>query len=158
MYIPKDKNDIVLVADDNYTADQQWTDLNAFIEGNDYLNDNRGSIVERNALRMPFEHTLDLKFMQEFKFKVSADRENKIQLTFDIFNFTNLLNKDWGRMHSSRGDYGNYRVLKFRDYEADGTTPTYTYVNKSDDETYGIVDGRLQSSRWQAQIGVRYIF
>lgn len=158
MYIPKDKNDIILVTDGAYSTDQQWNDLNAFIEGNDYLKDNRGNVVERNALRMPFEHTLDLKFMQEFKFKVSADRENKIQITFDIFNFTNMLNKDWGRMHYSLGDYGTYRVLKFKGYQADKTTPTYSYSNKSGAETYGIDDSGLQSSRWQAQIGVRYIF
>jgi len=164
MYIPKDRNDIVLVdiTDKNgiviSSADEQWEDLNAFIGGNDYLKENRGSVVERNALRMPFEHTLDLKFMQEFKFKVSADRENKIQLTFDIFNFTNLLNKDWGRTHYALGDYGAFRVLRFEGYEDGTNTPTYTYINKSGDETYGIDDSGLQSSRWQAQIGVRYIF
>ncbi|WP_439185147.1 TonB-dependent receptor [Carboxylicivirga taeanensis] len=158
MYIPKDRNDIVLVDNDDYTADQQWNDLNAFIENDKYLSDNRGKVAERNAQRMPFEHTIDLKFMQEFKFKVSADRVNKIQITFDIFNFTNMLNKDWGRMYYSLGDYGTYRLLRFEGYQADGTTPTYTYINKSGDETYGIDDRGLQSSRWQAQIGVRYIF
>ncbi len=158
MYIPKDQSDIVLVDDGEYTAAQQWNDLNAFISGNDYLNDHRGEVMERHAQRMPFEHTIDLKFMQEFKFKVSPDRENKIQITFDIFNFTNMLNKDWGRMHYSLGDYGVYRLLEFQGYQEGTNTPTYTYINNSGDETYGIDDSGLQSSRWQAQIGVRYIF
>ncbi|TAJ13627.1 TonB-dependent receptor [Marinilabiliaceae bacterium JC017] len=158
LYVPKDRNDILLVDDGDYTADQQWEDLNMFIENNKYLSDHRGERVERHAQRMPFEHIVDLKLMQEFKFKVSANRENKIQLTFDIFNFTNMLNKDWGRMHYSLGDYGTYRVLKFIGYKEGTNTPTYQYINEEGDNTWGIDDRGLQSSRWQAQIGVRYIF
>ncbi len=158
MYIPENQNDIVLVDDGDYTAAEQWNDLNAFINGHKYLNDHRGEVAERNSQRMPFEHTLDLKFMQEFKFKVSANRENKIQITFDIFNFTNMLNKDWGRMYYSIGDYGVYQMLEFQGYQANGTTPTYSYYNKNGNKTYGIDDSGLKSSRWQAQFGVRYIF
>ncbi|MCW3805654.1 TonB-dependent receptor [Plebeiibacterium marinum] len=158
MYVPEDQNDIVLVDDGDYTAQAQWNDLNSFINDHKYLDEHRGEIVDRNSQRMPFEHTLDLKFMQEFRFKVAANRENKIQITFDVFNFTNMLNKDWGRMHYSIGDYGVYQVLKFQGYQADGTTPTYSYYNKNGNKTYGIDDSGFKSSRWQAQIGVRYIF
>lgn len=158
LYVPGDRNDIVLVDADGYSAAEQWNDLNRFIEDNDYLSSHRGEIVERNAQRMPFEHTLDFKFIQEFKFKVSADRENKVQLSFDIFNLTNLLDRDWGRMYYSLGDYGTYRVLKFTGYQEATNTPTYQYINEKGNDTWGIDDMGLQSSRWQAQIGVRYIF
>ena len=96
--------------------------------------------------------------MQEFKFKVADNQENKIQVSIDIFNLTNMLNSSWGRMYYALGDYSNYQVLQFMGYKADGTTPTYTYYNKSGNETWGIDDSGLQSSRWQAQLSIRYIF
>jgi len=165
LYIPKDENDIILidVLDKDkvtviYSADQQWSDLNAFIEGNEYLSDNRGKTVDRHPHRMPFENIFDIKITQEFKFNVAADRENRVQISFDVFNVGNMINKDWGRMHYALGDYNAYQLLKFEGYQADGTTPTYTYINKMGKDTWGIDDSGLQSSRWQAQIGVRYIF
>lgn len=168
LYVPKDQNDIVLIdvtdVDENgaafvsYSAAQQWADLDAFIKDNKYLNDHRGEVVERHAQRMPFEHIFDLKITQEFKFKVSADWENRLQISFDVFNVGNMINKDWGRMHTAVGDYNTYRVLKFEGYVSGTKTPQYTYINKSGKDTWGIDDAGLQSSRWQAQIGVRYIF
>lgn len=163
IYIPKDQNDIKLVDvvtnnEVSYSAEQQWADLNNFIEGNSYLKSNRGKYSERHPQRMPFENIIDLKFVQEFKFKVSSDYENRIQIGLDIFNFTNMLNKDWGRMHNALGDYNVYRLLRFAGYENDKSTPTYQYVNKEDTKTWGIDDSGLQSSRWQAQLSVRYIF
>jgi hypothetical protein len=162
LYVPKDQSDIVLVdytdGDGNVvSAADQWTLLDDFISNDKYLNDHRGEIVERHAQRMPFEHIFDLKVTQEFKFNVTPDRVNRIQISFDVFNLGNMLNKDWGRMHYGLGDYNTYRLLKFAGYQ-DGTTPTYTYSNTQTDETWGIDDSGLQSSRWQAQIGVRYIF
>ncbi len=164
LYVPKDQNDIILIdvldanGDVTYSAAQQWTDLDAFIKDNKYLNDHRGKVVERHAQRMPFEHIFDFKLMQEFRFPVSSDRENRLQVSIDIFNIGNMLNKDWGRMHYGLGDYNTYRLLRFEGYQAGTKNPQYTYINKSGKKTWGIDDSGLQSSRWQAQIGVRYIF
>lgn len=164
LYVPKDRNDINLVdivATDGTitsTADAQWASLNQFIEDHKSLKNSRGKVVERHSERLPFSNIIDLKLMQEFKFNVAPERENKIQISVDVFNFTNMLNKDWGRMYYTLGDYSNYQVLQFQGYKADGTTPTYTYYNKNANETWGIDDSGLQSSRWQAQVSIRYIF
>ena len=158
LYIPENRNDIVLVDDGDYTADQQWADLSAFIEDHKSLRKYKGKYFERGKQRLPFENVVDLKIMQEFKFHVTPERVNRIQVGLDIFNFTNFLNKDWGRMHRTVGDYNVYKVLKFAGYESDGTTPTYQYVNEKGNDTYDIDDDGLQSSRWQAQFSVRYIF
>jgi hypothetical protein len=163
LYVPKDQNDIVLVdvVEDgivSYSVADQWADLNAFISDNDYLSEHRGETVERHAQRMPFQNIFDMKITQEFKFKVSADRENRLQLSLDIFNIGNMINKDWGRMYYALGDYSTYQVLKFEGYETGTTTPTYSYINSSGSDTWGTDDSGLQSSRWQAQVGVRYIF
>lgn len=164
MYVPTSQSDANLVdvvdkeGNVTATAASQWAELDQFIKDHKSLDKSRGKIVDRHSERMPFGNIVDLKVMQEFKFKVSDSRENKIQVSLDVFNLTNMLNSAWGRMYYAIGDYSNYQVLQFQGYKDDGTTPTYTYYNKNGNETWGIDDSGLQSSRWQAQLSVRYIF
>jgi phosphoribosylformylglycinamidine (FGAM) synthase PurS component len=50
------------------------------------LNKHKGELVERHSQHMSFENIIDVKIMQKLKFKVSANRENQIQINLDIFN------------------------------------------------------------------------
>jgi hypothetical protein len=162
MYIPVDQNDIHLIdlvdADGNVTlsAEQQWADLDDFIENDEYLSTRRGDYAERNSSRAPFSNILDLHLAQDFYIDVNGKR-NTLQVTFDVFNFTNMLNKEWGRIYYVSGYYGNYPLVKFEGFEEDGTTPKFSYTKPKGD-LWGIDDAGLVSSRWQAQIGIRYIF
>ncbi|MCR1025545.1 carboxypeptidase regulatory-like domain-containing protein [Cellulophaga baltica] len=137
------------------TAAEQWTSLNAFIESDDYLSSRRGQFAERNASRSDWTHIVDLKFAQEFRFQTGKTL-NKIEFTADIFNFTNLLNKDWGVRTFT--NFNQVQLLNFEGFQGDGTTPTFTY-NESAQETTNIIDDSgLNSSRWQMQLGLRYSF
>ncbi|MGC8866483.1 MAG: TonB-dependent receptor [Bacteroidales bacterium] len=166
MYVPKNQNDIVLLdikdKDGNIilSKEQQWADLNAFIEGNEYLNSRRGMYAERNSSRTPFEHNFDLHLAQDFYINVAGKR-NTLQLTFDVFNLGNLINSDWGRKYYVSGYYGNYPLLTFQglkeDAQGNKTIPTFTF-QKPKGEVWSIDDSGLISSRWQGQIGIRYIF
>ncbi|PKP51784.1 MAG: hypothetical protein CVT92_11890 [Bacteroidetes bacterium HGW-Bacteroidetes-1] len=163
MYIPTGENDINLIdkldGDGNVTlsATQQWADLNAFIENDKYLNDNRGSYAERNSSRVPFSNLFDLRIAQDFYVNAGGKR-NTIQVAFDVFNFGNMLNKDWGRIYYASGAYyNNYPLLKFEGFESDNTTPKYSYT-KPKGEVWAIDDSGILSSRWQGQITIRYIF
>jgi hypothetical protein len=95
IYIPKDKNDIILVdangnplPKDNVAYDQ----LFAFIDNDPYLSKNKGKIAERMAARGPWSHQVDARFAVE----IPSIRGQKLEITFDILNLLNLLNKDWG--------------------------------------------------------------
>jgi len=162
MYVPVDQDDIHLVdlvdKDGNVTlsAEQQWTDLNNFIENDEYLSTRRGEYAERNSSRAPFSNVVDLHLAQDFYINVNGKR-NTLQLTFDVFNLTNMLNKDWGRIYYVSGYYGNYPLVKFEGFDEDGTTPKYSFTKPKGD-IWSIDDAGLISSRWQAQIGIRYIF
>lgn len=163
IYVPKDQNDIRLVdlKDNNgnitLSKEQQWADLNAFIENDDYLKDRRGQYVEKNHSRVPFMHIFDFRIAQEF-YITAGGKRNTLQVSLDIFNFGNLLNKDWGRLYYASGAYySNYPLIKFEGFESDNTTPRFSFTKPKGD-VWAIDDLGLLSSRWQAQLGVRYTF
>lgn len=163
MYVPKDQNDINLIdllntdGSVKLSAEQQWTDLNAFIEGDDYLSGRRGEYVERNSSRVPFMNIFDFRIAQDFYVNVGGKR-NTLQVSMDIFNIGNLINKDWGRIYYSSGAYyNNYPLVKMEGFEDDNTTPKFSFT-KPKGETWGIDDSGVLSSRWQGQISIRYIF
>ena len=106
---------------------------------------------------MTFTHIIDFKFAQDI-YVSGGDIKHTLQLTFDLFNLGNLINSDWGRMY-----YVGNKALQLIDFDgfvddANGDyTPTFTF-DAPDGDVWDIDDIGVQSSRWQAQIGLRYIF
>ena len=146
-YVPRTQAEINLLpigGTNPLTAAQQWESLNAFIDNDPYLRDRRGQYTERNGARTPWEHQFDLRISQDFGVDLAGAR-NTLQLTFDIFNVGNLLNKDWGRAYS----VNNNAVELVR------VTGTGFNFNRSNPQGYDISD---LGSRWQGQFGIRYIF
>ncbi|MCK8524169.1 carboxypeptidase regulatory-like domain-containing protein [Aquimarina sp. D1M17] len=158
IYVPADASEINLVPFTDrdgieVTPAQQWQQLNAFIEGNDYLRDRRGQYAERNGDQGPWSHVIDLRFVQDFSIKF-GDKNHTLQATADINNFTNLLNKDWGKRKFIPGTVSLINV------EQGGPNPEFTFdQSRVANGIEQITDtGRLNSSRWQMQVGLRYIF
>ncbi len=163
IYIPVNESDIHLVdISGGQTAAQQWTDLDAYISQDDYLNSRRGKYAERNASRVPWENILDLKIVQDVFVNVK-DRRQTLQITFDVFNLGNMVNKNWGRQYYASN--GNISLIKYVDRINDPATPgseetlpTFQFYKPTDNKAYYLDDSGLNSSRWQAQLGIRYIF
>lgn len=156
-YIPTSDEDIRLVdIPDGATAAQQWADLNSFIEGDDYLSQHRGEYAERNSNASPFQNIIDLHISQDFYVTTKGGKRNTLQVTFDVFNFTNMLSKNWGKQYYVSGYYNNYSLINLVGFAEDGT-PEYQFTAPKGD-VWSIDDAGLNSSRWQAQIGIRYIF
>lgn len=169
VYIPKDQSDIHLadVKDGGgnvvYSAAQQWTDLDNFISGDHYLDSHRGGYAERNGLRTPWNHELDMKLMHTWNFKISDARTNSLQVSLDIFNVLNLLSNNWGHQYFVT-NVNNYTVNFLTAVtDAHGTAPgkgnyvpTYNFVKPPFNGQYYTVDPI--SSRWQMQVGLKYIF
>lgn len=172
-YIPKDQNDIRLVDKGSYTAAQQWADLNAFIESDKYLKNHRGQYAQRNALRTPWNHELDLKLMHEFKLSKTGTGKS-LQISFDVFNLLNLLNNNWGKI-TFVTNVNNYTVnlLTFAvdptnknaanpngisiGKPSSGYQPAFTFNKPTGlNGRYYTVDP--VNSRWQGQLGVKFIF
>ena len=159
IYVPASASEINLVdvtdADGNIitSAGEQWNALDAFISDNDYLSERRGDYAEANSVRTPFETILDLKITQNFFPLLPNGTRHHVQITLDIFNFTNLLNKDWGRRYFAGG---NVFPLIQSDLNSDTGQPEFTFSDPGD--TFTIVQAGINSARWIGQLGVRYSF
>lgn len=148
IYVPRTANEIKLLDDAKIgTAAQQWTALNQFIAQDEYLSTRRGQYAERNGAKTPWEHRFDVRVSQDLGLKI-GERVHKLQLTFDVFNVGNLLNKDWGRSYF----VGNnaYSLINY-----DAKKSGYTFKAPNENKAYNISD---LASKWQGQFGVRYIF
>ena len=158
IYIPAKQSDINLIAipasgsNPAITPDQQWANLDAFISHDKYLNSHRGQYAQRNAARSPFQNQFDLQLLQEFKVKAGTS-VNRLQVTFAILNFGNMLNKKWG--HSEYASNQQFNLINYKGVV--GSTPTFTYdgSGQTNGNPYLLSD---LLSRWRGQIGLRYIF
>jgi hypothetical protein len=119
-----------------------------YIEQDEYLSSRRGQYAEKYAILAPWYSQWDVRIMQEFAFS-AGERPNRVQVSLDILNFGNLLSSDWGVKELPN----NTQPIGVS-VDANGV-PTYSFdVNLLD--TFS-PDLGLQS-RWQAQVGLRYIF
>ena len=164
-YVPKSQADINLKDNGTYTAAQQWADLDAFIGGDKYLNTRRGQYAERNGMRTPWNHDLDMKLMHEFKLS-KTNPSRTLQLSLDITNVLNLLSNNWGRVNFVT-NLNNYTV-NFLKFVADasgkspgtpstGYTPTFNFVKPTGINNHYYTLDPI-NSRWQAQFGIKYNF
>jgi len=158
LYVPADQNDITFVdqtdSDGNIinSAAQQASAFDSFISNNDYLSNRRGEYVEQNKVRTPFEHVIDLKLTQDF-FIRSGETKHTLQFSFDIFNFTNMVNKNWGRRYFVAS---NRFPLLSTVRDGDGLLQGFQFNDPGD--TFDIVQSGTYSARWNAQFGIRYSF
>jgi outer membrane receptor protein involved in Fe transport len=100
MYVPrnaKDPNEILFTGYNGTAAQQQSAAAMAdgfenFINNMGCLKNQRGKIMTRNSCRNPWVNEIDLTIAQNLGW-----RFQNVQARFDIVNFGNLLNKNWGR-------------------------------------------------------------
>jgi hypothetical protein len=157
IYIPRNKDEIVLAtsdANDTRTIDEIWNQLDAYIKQDKYLSEHRGEYAARNGATTPGSTQLDLRIMQDFYINVNGKR-NTLQLTFDIFNFGNLLNPDWGVQQTPRRS----QLLTYVGQETSSGRPVFAFpLDGGQPLTESFRNSLTLGSVWQAQFGVRYIF
>lgn len=124
--------------------------LEAYIRQDDYLSDHRGEYMERYGAKAPWRGRWDFKLLQDYNFKVAGNKTNTIQLSVDVLNIGNMINSDWGVIQQPN----NISPIGVS-VDPDTSIPTYTF-DPGLSKTYGYDASLL--SRWQAQLGLRYIF
>jgi hypothetical protein len=119
-----------------------------YINSNDYLRTHQGQVAERNAERAPWLSQIDIRISQQLPMMWNTRPE----IYFDIQNFGNLLNKDWGIIQEAAFPY-NVGVARFAGVQ-DGK---YVYQFITAPNQYIRKDVRGES-RWAAQIGFKVNF
>jgi len=158
-FVPRTQADIKLLplsasgANPAVTIDQQWTALNAFIENDPYLKTKRGEYTVRNGAEVPFQHQFDLRISQDLGGMIRGSK-NKIQLTFDVFNVGNLINKSWGKQY-----FVTNQALQLVNYVVprNPTPATTGFTFRAPASGVGYQTSPFGSA-WSGQFGVRYIF
>jgi hypothetical protein len=140
-----------------FSGPGQGEAFNRYIEQDDYLSGIRGQYAERYGALSPWRSRWDIKFLQDYNIDVGNNKTNTIQFSVDILNVGNLINSDWGLIQQPN----NVQPIGL-ETNPDGTllldsngAPTYTFDPELKD-TFGY-DSSL-ASRWQMQVGLRYIF
>lgn len=154
LFIPTDAqiDQMKFVSNKNVTIEQQKADYKAWLGSAAYLKDHRGEYYKRNADNAPWENHFDFRFMQEFSLKVGKEYHS-LQLSFDILNVGNLLNREWGL----EGNVSYYAPVAYGNLaNANGDKEYgFQFLNGSN---YKPLTNNDFYSRWRAQIGVRYSF
>ncbi|HJC95166.1 MAG TPA: TonB-dependent receptor, partial [Candidatus Phocaeicola gallinarum] len=140
--VNKDGKPLSMTAEESREAFKQW------IENDSYAKNHRGQYAERNSNLSRWEHEIDLHFAQTI---YNVQGVGKLEFTFDIINFANMLNKKWGASYSSAYNLSPLSV-EYMTTTNDGIkTAAYSY-NRAEIEKSDV------SSRWHAQVGVRLTF
>ncbi|SHO65416.1 TonB-dependent receptor [Algoriphagus zhangzhouensis] len=158
MYIPNNASELEFeeftLNGATVTAAEQASVLDAYIDQDKYLSDNRGSVAERNGAVRPWVNRFDLRFTQDILF--TSDDKNKLQLSIDILNIGNMFNSDWGvPKFAYQSTLLNYRGNN------DSGEPVYrlnTVSGTSEFPTETFRTSTSLSDTWRMQVGIRYIF
>jgi hypothetical protein len=175
VYIPTDVNDVNQIrfanlnvgsgaSAETLTAADQAAKFNELIEATPCLKEQRGKILERNSCRLPFSNNFDVTIRQNIPLVSSSQR---VAVQLDIFNFGNLLNKDWGQQQVS--PYGTFNNLTLLTHTASSSTdpatavPTVTFNYRTlDPKKTGKLDpyqvGNFVSNYWRMQLSARVSF
>ncbi|MEP3386741.1 MAG: carboxypeptidase regulatory-like domain-containing protein [Reichenbachiella sp.] len=146
IYVPTD-GEIDQMQFDTFFATEadQRAGLKSYIAQDEYLNVRRGRYAEKYSALSPWFSTWDMRVLQDFYIG-----EQTLQLSLDILNIGNLISNKWGvrQVPLNTSPIGYVRT------EATGE-PVYSFDTNA---TETFVDDFGLRSRWQLQLGVRYIF
>ena len=158
LYVPKnseiDQMQFASLTDVNgvvQNAAAQKAAYKSFIAQDKYLSSRRGMYTEKYEGESPWFSQVDMRFLQDFYFK-TGNKTKTIQVSLDIVNLGNLISSKWGvRKYATNTGY--FQPISVT--AVNNGVPTYQF-DPSLKETFIASPDLL--SRWQTQLGLRFIF
>ena len=139
-YVPLNAQDI------NLSNAADYAKLDAFIQSEPCLRNQRGQIMQRNSCRNPWVSFVDARFGKTFQ----TVRGQSIEFTANLFNVLSFLGVG-GTLHSTSGNE-NIAILGRTGYNAAAGRGIYSLLLP----TLNAV--QVQASRWKLELGGRYNF
>lgn len=134
-------------ATSNYSEEQQRANLKQWLGNQRYLKDHRGEYYERYADNLPFESNFDLHVAEKVNLKIGR-QIHSLELSLDIMNVANMLNKNWGITRSSGYVSEFMSPVKY-------VSGKFQFDQKAD---YVLKYASDYYSRWRGQVGLKYTF
>ena len=146
IYVPLERAGISL-AGTAVHQDSVWTALDDLIRAESCLSRQRGRVLERNRCRNPWFGTINARLTKT----VPTRAGESLELTADVYNVLNLINSDWGVYRRTIQDPW-VQTLQLVGYDTANGRGVYDYLFRG--------ARRIQDleSRWQMQLGLRYVF
>ena len=153
LYIPTDKE--IADGDFRFVSDADRDRFLSFVRSDKYLSKHRGQYAEAYSVYSPWVHRLDFSYKHDFKFRIK-NSVNKIQVSFDLKNLTNLFRAHSGVSKAMNSKLNSGRILKYEGADADG------YATFSTPEAVGSVETWVPvytiGQCWYASVGLKYMF
>ena len=143
VYVPRSQGDIRL------QSPADWAALDRYITNEPCLNLARGTIVKRYACTAPWREFVNLRLTGS----LPTVRGQHAEAVLEIFNFLNLLNRNWGLQRNpvtSSASGPDLELLRLVGWDTTTNQGIYTFTNPLKDRP----DDNL--SRWHLQFGVKY--
>ena len=141
VYVPRNAADITLVPASDFAR------LDAFIESQRCLREQRGRIMARNSCRNGWLGSLNARLTTT----VPVAGGQRLEIIADIFNVPNLISSRWGRYWDTTTG-PSVRMLRLRGWDATNARGIYRLALPA----RGVRD--VVASRWRMQLGARYVF
>jgi hypothetical protein len=147
VYVPKDAGDITLANPADYPA------LERIIRREPCLRRQRGRLLERNSCRQPWFTSLDARLTKV----LPTAHGQSLELSADVFNLLNLLDRDWGLVRfnfedSGSGSFGRVNLLELVGHDVEHGRGVYNVLAPH----FRQVDP--EGSRWRLRLNARYTF
>ncbi|MGH8336033.1 MAG: TonB-dependent receptor domain-containing protein, partial [Gammaproteobacteria bacterium] len=142
IYVPRDSTDITL----KNPAD--WATLNSYINSDQCLSSARGTLLQRNTCRGPWQSFLNARVTKV----IPTMRGQSVEFSVDIFNLPNLISSSWGVVRSTTG-FENQSILNQTGYDVANARGQYTLMN-----TKSLNAVQAGSSRYRLLLSGRYTF
>ncbi len=132
------------------TAAAQRQAFMKFISQDEYLSSRRGKFTGKYEGETPWFDQLDLRILQDFNFNMDK-KVKTVQVSIDFVNLGNLFNSKWGvRKYATTAGYFQPISVAYNN-----NNPVYTFDPSL---TSTFTTSPDLPSRWQMQLGARYIF
>jgi hypothetical protein len=127
----------------------QRTALKQFIAQDEYLREKRGQHTEKYGAESPWYSQLDLRILQDLY--INQKSRQTLQFSIDLINFGNLISSKWGvREYATTSGYFQPITVSYNN-----NSPAYQFDPSLKSTFQASPD---LPSRWQMQLGLRYIF
>jgi hypothetical protein len=139
-YVPLNSQDILMSNPSQYAA------LDAYIEGEKCLREQRGRIMERNSCRNPWQGFVDARLAKSFR----TIRNQRIELMANMFNVLSFLGVG-GTVRQTTG-FENVAILSRTGYNSASGRGIYSLLLPTKNQV------QYPASRWKLEFGARYAF